>query len=160
MLHPFIATPRDKRFIIGSLLSAAKRGRTMLDGYVPTSMKNIRSEIHSILHANRTLRGDCAFALLYKRGGKRVGVAILSYGPDGDTGSALYAMVVSPGNRGKGYGLLIVEDIDRQYMIAGHRGECCGSTVAVRKLFARQNHDDHPVVPNAKAAAQSYQEAA
>jgi hypothetical protein len=132
----------------------------MLDGYVPASMKNIRSEIHSILHSNRTLRGDRAIALVYKRGGKRVGIAILSSSSDRDTAPALYAMAVATGNRGKGYGLLIADDIYREYLTGHHDGGRAKSTMAVRKLFARPDHDDHPVALDAAAAAESYQEAA
>ena len=160
MLNRSNATTRDKRFIIDSILSGAKKGRTVLDGYFPASMKNIRSEIHSILHSNRTLGGDRASALIYKRAGKRVGVAILSSGRDGDTGPALYAMAVAPGNRGKGYGRLIVDGIDRRYPADHYHGRRTRNTVALRKLFARPKRDRHPVVPDAEASAEGYQEAA
>lgn len=160
MLHSSIATTRDKRFIIGCILSGSKRGRTMLDAYIPVSMKNIRSEVHSILHSHHTLHGDRAFALIFKRGSKRVGVAIISFDPAVSTGPTLYAMAVSTGNRGKGYGPMIIDGVYSWYLTGDYHGGRCGNTVAVRKLFARPVNDDHPAAINTMAIAEKYQVAA
>ena len=102
MLRSSIATTRDRLFIIVSILSGVKRGRCV-DAYVPVSMRDIKPEIHSILSSHRTLRGDPAFALIYKRNRKRVGVAIIRYSRANGMEAALYAMAVSSGYRGKGY---------------------------------------------------------
>ena len=160
MLNSSMATTRDKHFIIGCVLSGSKRGRFTQDAYIPVSMRNIRSEIHSILHSNRTLRGDRAFALIYKRCGKHAGVAIIASDPAGTAGPALYAMAVSPGNRGKGYGPMIIDAIYSRYLAGDYCDGRYGSAVAVRKLRAQPDHVDHHVALNAPAQAESYQKAA
>ena len=144
MLHSSLATIKDKFFIIGCILSGSKKGRFMLDVYIPISMKNIKPEIHSILSSHCTLSGDPAYALIYKRNGKRVGFAIIKSSIAWDMSPTLHAMAVSPGYRGKGYGSIIVDDAFGWHLPNYYYHMRAGPTVVTRKLFDRYiSNDDH-----------------
>ena len=160
MLRFSIATTRDRRFIIASILSCAKIGRCVLDAYIPVSMRDIKPEIHSILSSHRTLRGDPAFAYIYKRNRKRVGVAIIRYDRANCMEPALYAMAVASGYRGKGYGPMIIEDIERSCLSAGSHNVHSDRAVTMRKSFERRIHDDHHVSSTDRRIINDYREAA
>ena len=69
-------------------------------------------------------------------------------------------MAVSPGNRGKGYGPMIIDSVYSWYLSGDVHAGLSGNTVAVRKLFARPVDDDYPAAMNTLAIAEKYQEAA
>ena len=160
MLHSSRATIRDKLFIIACILSGSKKGRIMLDAYVPISMKNIKSEIHSILSSHHTLRDDPAYAVIYKRNGIRIGFAIIKSSHKTHTEYLLYAMAVASGYRGKGYGSMIIDDVYGWHLPNHYHSLGAGSSVTTRKPFSRHVGDDGPAGTTDSVITSDYRKAA
>ena len=104
-------TVKDINFIKSCMLSSVKRGR-LVDSFKPASVKNLESELRSILVKRHTLGGKPSSVFVYLLNGNRIGFAITNRSMFSHDNPELYAMAVSPRYRGRGYGRLITNHIN------------------------------------------------
>ena len=135
-------TIKDINFIKSCMLSSIKRGR-LVDSFKPASVKNLESELRSILVKRHTMDGKPSFAFIYLLNGNRIGFAITNRSMFGHDNLELYAMAVSPRYRGRGYGRLITNHINNIVSLISHISRLMYKTKNAKSSHKR--HDGGPV---------------